>query len=526
MDIQTESPNATSSAPVVDAVAQPTTLTQDMEADGQHPATLPEVKPLTGMEAIGTPQMPEILATAQTKATQVADAKNETQTPKPNLFKKAFGLMGFGGGSTPAPAVASTPDHLTQTPNGTLETPAVPLVTADAAAAVNQTTTNYAGLSTPDATAVGTASPENTGVTTPAPVEVVASDAPSLGTSQPEVAPQPTEAVTTEPATATTLTQDMENAGEHPAVLESETPETPPVFTPSADVTPAEEESTLPEAPAAAANSETPVAAMPVEGLEDPIRTSEPAEETPVVETPTEVSPAEETPAEELPVGQSADANAEAVHAGPGAVTNGAPAPTDWSVNADLHPDAPVVPGQDEALGQAMADGAAAAAERPPFSTAALAEPTVPAAEVGHDIPIETGSETKNVGEIADDSATVASDVDNEPTAPTIATPGGMTPTDPTLPTPIREGVDVAAMATGAGMVNDTASLDAGLPQTQRPEVVPNSTEVNNVVSFSGGNQATAEAAPVAAPIATAAEASSNVTAFPATPLAEEKPAA
>ena len=292
-------------------------------------------------------------------------------------------------------------------------------------------------------------------------------------------------------------------------------------------MTPAEEESTLPEAPAAAANSETPVAAMPVEGLEDPIRSIPTStEEPPAVETPAEEVTPEDATTEELPVGQSADANAEAVHAGPGAVTNGAPAPTDWSVNADLHPDAPVVPGQDEALGQAMADGAAAAAERPPFSTAALAEPTVPAAEVGHDIPIETGSETKNVGEIADDSATVASDVDNEPTAPTIATPGGMTPTDPTLPTPIREGVDVAAMATGAGMVNDTASLDAGLPQTQRPEVVPNSTEVNNVVSFSGGNQATAEAAPVAAPIATAAEAPSNVTAFPATPLAEEKPSA
>ena len=67
MDIQTESPNSTSSVPTVDAVVpadpneRPTTLTQDLEKAGDYPA---EIKPLTGMEAIGTPQMPEILATA------------------------------------------------------------------------------------------------------------------------------------------------------------------------------------------------------------------------------------------------------------------------------------------------------------------------------------------------------------------------------------------------------------------------------------------------------------------------------
>ncbi len=512
MDIQTESPNATSSAPVVDTAT--TTLSQNMEADGQHPATLPEIKPLTGMEAIGTPQMPEILATAQTKATEVANAKNETQTPKPNPIKRIFGAMGFGGGSsTPTPAVASTPDHLTQTPNGTLETPAVPLVTADAAAAVNQTTTNYAGLSTPDATVVGTVSPEN-GVTAspveqPAPTEVVASDAPSLGTPQPEVTEEPVQAVTPEPVT------DMEDAGEHPATLQTEEPETPAVFTPSADAMPAEETSSLPEAPAAVASSETPVAGMPAEGLEDPIRTSEPTEETPVVETPTEVSPAEETPAEELPVGQSADANAEAVHAGPGAVTNGAPAPTDWSVNADLHPDAPIVPGQEDTLGQAMADGAAVASERPPFSTAALAEPAATTSEVGHDIPIETGSETTTVGEIADDAAPVALDVDNEPTAPTVAVPGGMTPTNPT----------------GPGVVNDSSSLDAGLPASSPAsptlEVVPNSSEINNVIAFPGtNNAASSEATPVAPPVTAVGETPTNITAFPTTPLPEEKPAA
>ncbi len=500
MDIQAESPNNTSSAPVVDAIVPPAGVEDVQSTAPANPAT--EAKPLTGMEAIGTPQMPEILATAQTKASEVADAKKEPQTSKPNPIKRIFGAMGFGGGtSAPVAAAATTPDHLTQTPDGTLQTPAVPLVSPDAAAAVNQTTGVSFQNSIPSPENSVTASPTEQ----PAPTEIVASDAPSLGTSQPEVAPQPTEAVTPEPATATTLTQDMENAGEHPAVLETVAPETPAVFTPSADVTPAEEVSTLPETPTAAAvSSDVPVAAMPFEGLEDP--TPKPAE-TPIAEPQAE-TPDEEKP-EELPVGQSAVANDEAVHAGPGAVTNGAPAPTDWSVNADLHLDAPIVPGHEDALGQAMADGVTAASERPPFSAAALNEPAGQTEEVGHDIPIETGSEPAT-GEAADVVAASA-DTDVEPTAPVVAVPGGMSPINP------------IATATGPGVVDDAGSLDAGLPQTPKMEVVPNSTDVNNVIAFPGsGNQTSAEATPVAL----AGEAPSNVTSFPTTTLAEEKPAA
>ncbi len=466
MDIQTESPNTTSSAPTVDA-APATTLTQDMEADGQHPAVLPEAKPLTGLEAVGTPQMPEILATANTKAAEVAAQKTAPQ--EPGRFHKILGALGLRASVTTETVTPQpTPDHLTTTPNGTLETPPVANLngaTADGPAVTRDFSTpaanNYAGLSTPDAMAAGAAtgvpfqnsipSPENGGMvaSTPASAEVVATPAPSLGTTQPEVVPAPVVE-----AAATTLTQDMENAGEHPAVLETDAPETPAVFTPSADVAPAEEVSALPEAPAAA---------IPVEGLGDPSKTAATSvETTPVVEPGTEEVATEDAPAEELPVGQSADANAEAVHAGPGAVADGTMAPPDWSVDGTAsHPDAPVVSGDaavdGDALGQAMADGAAVAAERPPFSAAALAEPSDQTAEVGHDIPIETGSETSTVGEIADDAAPVANDVDNEPTAPTVAVPGTMSPTNPVLPTPL---------ATEAGIVDDTASLSAGLPTT------------------------------------------------------------
>jgi len=152
-----------------------------------------------------------------------------------------------------------------------------------------------------------------------------------------------------------------------------------------------------------------------------------------------------------------------------------------------------------------MADGAAAAAERPPFSSAALDTAGASAGsqteEVGHNIPMMTGSEPVADGEVADAPVADASDTDTEPTAPALATPGGMTPMNPSN----------TELATGPGVVNDASALDAGLPPaTAQP------TEVSNVTAFPGTQTVTPEIAPAADPSATAAsEAPSNITAFP-----------
>jgi hypothetical protein len=342
--------------------------------------------------------------------------------------------MGLKSKKPEVAAVATPPDHLIPTGNGTLQTPDVANLngaTADGASApkfeaptATTPENNYAGLSTPDATAAGVAtgvpfqnsisSPENGGVvaSSPAPAEVVASDAPSLGTSQPEVVPQPP----VEP-----MAEAEEPAAEPVAQVTTE--DKPAEFTPSATAEPAQEESTLPDAPTTTS----------VESVAD-------VTTTPVASVPA-VEPVAETHVEEpeAPI-QSADANDEAVHAGPGAVADGMQAPPDWSVDGTAsHPDAPVVSGDaavdGDALGKAMADGAAAAADKPPFSADALNAANGSMGnqteEVGHDIPIETGS---------------------EPTDPAIASPGEMSPVNPSI------------APSGIGMVSDSSALDAGLP--------------------------------------------------------------
>ncbi len=538
MDIQPESPNINSSVQPVDGVvppssateasvaapsdpnAQSTTLTQDMEAAGEHPAVL------TGLEPVGTPQTPEIIATHNAMVEEKKDVQNQPPMveQRRGLFGKVIGGalegMGLKSRKPEVAAVATPPDHLTQTANGTLETPPVanlngatadgPSVTRDFGTTPDS---NYAGLSTQDATAAGVAtgvpfqnsipSPENGGMvgSTQAPAEVVASDAPSLGTPQPEVVPQPP----VEP-----MAEAEEPAAEPVAQVTTE--DKPAEFTPSATAEPTQEESTLPDAPTTTS----------VESVAD-------AKGNPVASVPA-VEPVAETHVEEpeTPI-QSADANDEAVHAGPGAVADGMQAPPDWSVNADIHPDADKLPtlgtamaGGDsavdgDALGQAMADGAAAAADKPPFTSEALNS----SEEVGHDIPIETGSEPATTGEVAD-TAVATADTDVDPTAPVTATPGGMSPVNPSI------------APSGIGMVSDSSALDAGLPPsstaTGQPSlgIVPNSKEVNNVLAFPGGaQQSVSEAAPttgmdsLGSTQTTTGEAPSNVTAFPgASPLA------
>ncbi len=528
MDIQPESPNINSSVQPVDGVvppssaaeasvaapsdpnAQSTTLTQDMEATGEHPAVL------TGLEPVGTPQTPEIIATHNAMVEEKKDVQNQPPVTEQRrgLFGKVIGGalegMGLKSKKPEVAAVATPPDHLIPTGNGTLQTPDVANLngaTADGASApkfeaptATTPENNYAGLSTPDATAAGVAtgvpfqnsisSPENGGVvaSSPAPAEVVASDAPSLGTSQPEVVPQPP----VEP-----MAEAEESIAEPVAQVTTE--DKPAEFTPSATAEPAQEESTLPDAPTT----------TPVESVAD-------VTTTPVASVPA-VEPVAETHVEEpeAPI-QSADANDEAVHAGPGAVADGMQAPPDWSVDGTAsHPDAPVVSGDaavdGDALGKAMADGAAAAADKPPFTTEALNS----SEEVGHDIPIETGSEPATTGEVAD-AAVATANTDVDPTAPVTAVPGGMSPTDPN------------ASATGPGMVDGSSPLAAGLPQTPKLEIVPNSKEVNNVLAFPGeAQQSVSESAPatgldsLGGTQATAGEAPSNVIAFPgASPLA------
>lgn len=536
MDIQPESPNINSSVQPVDGVvppssateasvaapsdpnAQSTTLTQDMEAAGEHPAVL------TGLEPVGTPQTPEIIATHNAMVEEKKDVQNQPPMveQRRGLFGKVIGGalegMGLKSRKPEVAAVATPPDHLTQTANGTLETPPVanlngatadgPSVTRDFGTTPDS---NYAGLSTQDATAAGVAtgvpfqnsipSPENGGMvgSTQAPAEVVASDAPSLGTPQPEVVPQPP----VEP-----MAEAEEPAAEPVAQVTTE--DKPAEFTPSATAEPAQEESTLPDAPTTTS----------VESVAD-------AKGNPVASVPA-VEPVAETHVEEpeTPI-QSADANDEAVHAGPGAVADGMQAPPDWSVDVTAsHPDAPVVSGDaavdGDVLGKAMADGAAAAADKPPFSADALnsANGSIgnQTEEVGHDIPIETGSEPATTGEVAD-AAVATADTDVDPTAPVTATPVGMSPVNP------------FSAPSGIGMVSDSSALDAGLPPsstaTGQPSlgIVPNSKEVNNVLAFPGGaQQSVSEAAPttgmdsLGGTQVTAGEAPSNVTALPAQP--------
>lgn len=451
-------------APIDPNASSATSLTQDLESAGDYPAVLPEAKPLTGMEAIGTPGMPEIIKTAEARAAEVATNKAEENIKKPSFWNKFNKINPFSTSVTKldgTPITSATPDHLTTNANGALETPPVTNLngaTADGPAVTKEfgdtSNNNYAGLSTPDAMAAGAAIgvPFQNSIPQPeVPTEIVAGNAPSLGSATPIVE-------------ADTLSTTGEAVSELPAAevvaapaAVADEPEAPAEFQPSADAAPADEVGALPPAPTAENDMEVADAIQPA--------VPEPTAEEPAAEEVTE---------EALPVGLSADANTNQVDAGPGAGANGVAAPTDWSVNADIHPDASKLPNLDpttnneeavtpeeklptnDVLGEAIADGAAAAAERPPFSAEALNQPAE--GTVGHDLAIETIAQAplnsateaetpvEVIGGIADTPSAAIVDRAVEPAAPAVVVP-------------------VTPMSSGVGMVDNESTLATGMPE-------------------------------------------------------------
>lgn len=107
---------------------------------GMETATLTVApEPVNPMNPIGSPDMHQLDATYQKRQ----DQKNETAIEKPNqpFHKKIFGVLGFGGNkSETSSLIPPVPDsHLITNPDGTKTTPPVPLVTPEAQAAAEGT---------------------------------------------------------------------------------------------------------------------------------------------------------------------------------------------------------------------------------------------------------------------------------------------------------------------------------------------------------------------------------------------------
>lgn len=111
--------------------------------------------PVNPLMPVGTPGREALDATHQQMVAEKTAAA--AATPSQPLHKRIFGALGFGGGKTETPAQpAATPDHLTPTGNGTLETQPMANVTPEAASAVSSSPTPAPELNAPVMTGIST----------------------------------------------------------------------------------------------------------------------------------------------------------------------------------------------------------------------------------------------------------------------------------------------------------------------------------------------------------------------------------